>query len=65
MRVPCVGAVSVGIPENVARTAAWVVAGYFFIGIGLNLASRSKPERIVMPAVSAVLCVLGVVVALS
>jgi hypothetical protein len=56
---------SPGIPDGVARTAIWVVVGYFFLGIGLNLASRSKPERSVMSPLSAVLCALCAVVALS
>lgn len=57
--------VSPGIPEGVVRTAIWVAVAYFFLGIGLNLASRSKPERSVMSPVSAVLCALCAVVALS
>lgn len=57
--------VSPGIPEGVVRTATWVAVAYFFLGIGLNLASRSKPERSVMSPVSAVLCALCAVVALS
>lgn len=59
------GIVSPGIPEGVVRAATWVFVAYFFLGIGLNLASRSKPERSVMPVVSAVLCALCVVVALG
>jgi hypothetical protein len=43
----------------------WVVVGYFFLGTGVNLASRSKAERSVMSAVAAVLCALCALVALS
>ena len=57
-------AVSLGVPTRIAVIATWVVAAYFFIAIGLNLGSKSKAERSVMPAVSAVLCVLCIVVAL-
>ena len=57
--------VSTGIPESFWRTAVWVVVAYFLLGIGLNLASRSKPERAVMSPVSAVLFVLCAVVALG
>ncbi|MEN3266237.1 hypothetical protein [Pseudonocardia sp.] len=57
--------VSSGIPEGFLRTATWIVVAYFFVGIGLNLASRSKPERAVMSPVSAVLCALCAVVAVS
>ena len=56
---------SPGVPAGVVRIAAWVVAGYFFLGIAMNLASRSKPERMVMSPLSAVLCGLCVVVAAS
>ncbi|EAQ00223.1 hypothetical protein JNB_08629 [Janibacter sp. HTCC2649] len=57
--------VDTGLPEAVVRTATWVVVGYFFIGIGMNLASRSKSERAVMTPLAAVLCGLCTVVALS
>ncbi len=56
---------STGIPDGVVRTAAWVVAGYFFIGIVMNLASRSKSERAVMSPIVALLCGLCVVGAAS
>jgi hypothetical protein len=56
--------VSLGVPASTIRIAIWVVAAYFFIAIGLNLGSKSNGERSVMPAVSAVLCVLCIVVAL-
>ena len=55
---------SLGVPTDIVGIAIWVVAAYFIIAIGLNLGSKSKSERSVMPAVSAVLCVLCVVVAL-
>jgi hypothetical protein len=48
--------VSPGIPEGVVRTPTCVVVTCFFLGVGLNLASRSRPERAVMSPVSAVLC---------
>ena len=54
---------SLGVPDGVVRIAAWVVAGYFFLGIGMNLASRSTPERALMSPLAAVLCGLCVVVA--
>jgi len=57
--------VSPGISERVIGTLTWVFVAYFFLGAGLNLASRSKPERSVMSPVSAVLCVLCAVVALG
>ena len=57
--------VATGVPDAVVRTAAWIVVGYFFIGIGMNLASRSKSERAVMTPTVAVLCGLCAVVAAS
>ena len=57
--------VATGAPDAVVNTAAWVVVGYFFIGMGMNLASRSKSERAVMTPTVAVLCGLCAVVAAS
>ena len=59
-----VGAVTLGVPTDAVEIAIWVVAACFFIAIGLNLGSKSKSERSVMPTVSAVLCVLSTVIAL-
>jgi hypothetical protein len=53
------------VPPGVVHPAAWVVVAYFLLGVGLNLASRSKPERAVMAPVSAVLCASCLVVALG
>jgi hypothetical protein len=53
------------IPEGVIRTATWVVVAYFFVGIGMNLASQSKPERSLMAPVSAVLCALCALIAVG
>lgn len=53
------------VSDGAVRTAAWVVVAYFFLGIGMNLASRSVPERAVMTPVAAVLCLLCAVVAVS
>jgi hypothetical protein len=57
------GLVETGVSEGSLRTVTWIVVAYFFLGIGLNLASRSKPERAVMSPVAAVLCALSAVVA--
>lgn len=45
--------------------ATWVLAGYFLLGIVLNAASRSRPERLTMAPLCAVLTGLTVLVALS
>ena len=53
------------LPDEIAVPLAWAVAGYFGLGIGLNLASRSLPERAVMSPLAALLCALSVIVALG
>lgn len=53
------------MPDGVSKVGAWVLAGYFLIGIGMNAISRSKPERFTMAPVSAVLCITSVIVALG
>jgi len=50
---------------GVVFVATWVLAGYFALGIVLNAVSRSRPERLTMAPLSAVLTVLTVIVALS
>ena len=57
--------VPLAVPSGVVRTATWVIVVYLFLGAGLNLASRSKHERAVMSPVTALLCGLYAVVALS
>ena len=57
--------IAAGVPRGVVHTAMWAVVAYFLLGVGLNLASGSKPERAVMAPVSALLCASSVVVALS
>lgn len=59
------GLIASAVPRGVVYTATWVVAAYFLLGVGQNLASRSKPERAVMAPVSALLCASCVVVALG
>ena len=56
--------ITYGIPSSRFGIAIWVVAAYFLVAIALNPASKSTSERAVMPIVSAVLCVLCIVVAL-
>ena len=51
--------------EGVTDVAAWVVAAYLLVGVGLNLISRSKPERYTMTPVALVLALSAVVVAAS
>ncbi|MCW2703149.1 MAG: conserved rane protein of unknown function [Blastococcus sp.] len=53
------------LPDGVAGVAIWVLAGYFVLGIGLNAASRSRPERLVMTPVVAILAAACLVLALD
>ena len=53
------------VPEVVSTVGMWVVFAYFVLGIGMNAISRSKPERYTMAPVSALLAVLGLLVALG
>lgn len=53
------------LPEIVVVVAAWVIFGYFVLGIVMNAISRSKPERYTMAPLSVVLAVLALIVALG
>lgn len=46
-------------------TVTWVIVGYFGLGIAMNAISRSRPERLVMTPLVAVLFVLALIVALG
>lgn len=48
-----------------AFAAMFVLTGYFTLGILLNTASRSKPERLVMVPTSLVLAVLSLILAVG
>jgi hypothetical protein len=61
----CADLIGTDLSDRVLQVATWVLAAYFLIGIPLNLASRSRPERLVMTPVVAVLGVLTAVVALG
>ena len=50
---------------TVIGVAIWVLAGYFVLGIVLNGISRSRPERLTMAPLCALLAGLTIVVALS
>jgi len=45
------------VPDGVASVAIWVLTGYFVLGIAMNAMSRSRPERLAMTPVVAVLAV--------
>ena len=53
------------LPSGVARDGTWVLFGLSALGALMNLASRSKLERLIWSPVSALLAVLCLLVALS
>ena len=59
------GIVSVIPWDGVVQIAAWVLFAYFALGIVLNLASRSVPERAIMVPASALLAIATFFVALG
>lgn len=57
--------ISLNVSDSVIEVTTWVATGYFSLGTLLNLASRSKPERMVMTPLCAVMGILCGVVALG
>ncbi|MCW5718931.1 MAG: hypothetical protein KIS68_13975 [Bauldia sp.] len=53
------------IPDGASRVAAWVLTGYFALGIAMNAISRSRSERFVMTPIVAILAALSAIVASS
>jgi hypothetical protein len=53
------------LPDGVAEVAIWVLAGYFVLGIAMNAVSRSRPERMLMTPVVAVLAAACLVLAVQ
>jgi hypothetical protein len=53
------------IPMGVARWGTWVLFGMLVVGTVMNLASRSRLERLIQTPIAAVLSVLCLIVALA
>lgn len=53
------------LPDPVSAVGAWVLFGYFVLGVVLNAISRSLRERLTMTPVTILLAALALVVALS
>jgi hypothetical protein len=53
------------LPDGAAGVAIRVLAGYFVLGIAMNAVSRSRPERLVMTPVVAVLAAACLVLAVQ
>src|SRR4051812_10586931 len=58
------GVVSV-LPEGFVDVAIWVLTGYLVLGIVMNAISRSRPERLLMTPVVAVLAAGCLLIALG
>jgi hypothetical protein len=52
------------LPRGVVDVGMWVLTGYFALGVALNAASRSRPERLVMTPIALALAVVCLVLAL-
>ena len=52
------------LPTGLVDVAIWALAGYFALGVVMNAASRSRPERLVMTPVALVLAAVCAVLAL-
>ncbi|WP_409328443.1 hypothetical protein [Trujillonella humicola] len=53
------------LPDGLVDVALWVLTGYFALGVVMNAASRSRPERLVMTPLAAVLTGVCLVLALG
>jgi hypothetical protein len=53
------------IPVSVARWGTWVLFGMLVVGTLMNLASRSRLERLIQTPIAAVLSILSLLVALA
>jgi hypothetical protein len=58
------GVVSV-LPDGFVDVAIWVLTGYLLLGIVMNAISRSRPERLLMTPVVAVLAAGCLLIALG
>ena len=53
------------LPDGIVHVAIWMLTGYFVLGIAMNAASRSRPERLVMTPVVLLLAAGCLVLALA
>ena len=60
-----VGTIETPAPGLAIVIAMWVVTAYLFLSVLPNLASKSRPEKLLMVPVSAVIAVLALGIALS
>lgn len=53
------------VPRGLTGVAAWALTAYFAVGVLMNAASRSRPERLVMTPVSLALAGACLVLAMG
>jgi hypothetical protein len=53
------------LPRGLVGVAIWVLTAYFAVGVAMNAASRSRPERLVMTPVALALAVVCLALALQ
>ena len=53
------------VPARGADLGIWILTAYFAVGVLMNLASRSRPERLVMTPVALVLAACCLLIALQ
>ena len=53
------------VDDEGSALGIWVLTGYFALGVALNAASRSRPERLVMTPVALLLALSCLVIALG
>jgi hypothetical protein len=58
------GGLSSVLPGGLVGVAIWALTAYFAVGVAMNAASRSRPERLVMTPVALALAVVCLVLAL-
>ncbi len=59
------GFLTLPLSDTLLTTVMWTFTIYFFVGIGMNAISKSKPERAVMTPAAALLAVSFLVVTLG
>jgi hypothetical protein len=53
------------LPGGLVGVAMWVLTGYFALGVAMNAASRSRPERLVMTPTVLILAAVCLALALQ
>lgn len=57
--------IAIPVSGEIIAVFMWILAGYFCLGVIMNGISRSKPERMLMTPIAAILAILFLYVALN